>query len=196
SSCFTADRRFISAVIPIHFHYKTDRLQRFELKISVCTLSLDFFTRVTALVRTLLSESLVLLLNCFASFTRFSLCSRVTLEYELRSSARKPSVVWFRDFMDIWPSWLSGNLPSFVVTVMWLRLKSSFRVVRTAAMSSFTSSRLIISSTNAALMFTLAVCPFAFANIYKKKNNKEERNINVFITDGFKRRTGDRNERL
>uniref|UniRef100_A0A671T2V5 Uncharacterized protein n=1 Tax=Sinocyclocheilus anshuiensis TaxID=1608454 RepID=A0A671T2V5_9TELE len=128
------------------------------------TPSLDFFTRVTALVRTFLSESLALLLNCFASFTRFSLCSRVTLEYELRSSARKPSVVWFRDFMDIWPSWLSGNLPSFVVTVI-LRLKSSFRVVRTAAMSSFTSSRLIISSTNAALMFTLVVCPFAFANI-------------------------------
>lgn len=54
-----------------------------------------------------------------------------------------------------------------------LRLNSSFRVVRTAAMSSFTSSRLIISSTNAALMFTLAVCPFAFANIKKATKKKE-----------------------
>uniref|UniRef100_A0A9J7Z3R0 Hyaluronidase n=1 Tax=Cyprinus carpio carpio TaxID=630221 RepID=A0A9J7Z3R0_CYPCA len=29
---------YVLAVIPIHIHYKTDRLQRFELKISVCVL--------------------------------------------------------------------------------------------------------------------------------------------------------------
>lgn len=41
--------------------------------------SFAFLTCVTALERTLLTESLALLLNCLASLARFSLCSRVTL---------------------------------------------------------------------------------------------------------------------
>uniref|UniRef100_H0Z8V4 Uncharacterized protein n=1 Tax=Taeniopygia guttata TaxID=59729 RepID=H0Z8V4_TAEGU len=69
------------------------------------------------------------------------------------------------DFCEICPSWFSGNFPSFVITVIYqpgevltLRflLKSSFRASMTACMSSLVSSKLIISSTRAALIFTLA----------------------------------------
>lgn len=52
-----------------------------------------------------------------------------------------------------------------------LRVKSSFRALRTPFMSSFTSSRLMIFSTRAVLIFTLADWPFAFA--WKKKRGKE-----------------------
>lgn len=67
-----------------------------------------------------------------------------------------------------------------------LRLKSSFSVASTAAMSSFTSSRLMMSSTRAALMFTLAVWLFAFAS---EKHGVEERR-------GEDRRGQDRREGL
>uniref|UniRef100_A0A8C3P2X9 Uncharacterized protein n=1 Tax=Cyanoderma ruficeps TaxID=181631 RepID=A0A8C3P2X9_9PASS len=69
------------------------------------------------------------------------------------------------DFCEICPSWFSGNFPSCVITVIYqpgevltLRflLKSSFRASTTACMSSLVSSKLIISSTRAALIFTLA----------------------------------------
>uniref|UniRef100_A0A668ASL8 Uncharacterized protein n=1 Tax=Myripristis murdjan TaxID=586833 RepID=A0A668ASL8_9TELE len=77
--------------------------------------------------------------------------------------------------------WLRGNFPSLVVTTMTiailrrnvelpgevrmfrLRVKSSLSVLRTAVMSSFTSSRLMMSSTRAELMFTLAAWPFALS---------------------------------
>uniref|UniRef100_A0A8C3MG87 Uncharacterized protein n=1 Tax=Geospiza parvula TaxID=87175 RepID=A0A8C3MG87_GEOPR len=72
------------------------------------------------------------------------------------------------DFCEICPSWFSGNFPSFVTTsitqgsyqpgeVLTLRflLKSSFRASMTACISSLVSSKLIISSTRAALIFTL-----------------------------------------
>lgn len=42
--------------------------------------SFAFLTCVTALERTLLSESLALLPSCLATLARFSLCSRVTLQ--------------------------------------------------------------------------------------------------------------------
>uniref|UniRef100_A0A673WWY9 Uncharacterized protein n=1 Tax=Salmo trutta TaxID=8032 RepID=A0A673WWY9_SALTR len=65
---------------------------------------------------------------------------------------------------------LHGNSPYLTVQVPYapgevlmlrLRLKSSFRVVRMAAISSFTSSRLMMSSTSEELMFTLEAWPFA-----------------------------------
>jgi hypothetical protein len=65
---------------------------------------------------------------------------------------------------------LHGNSPYLTVhgpyapgevLMLRLRLKSSFRVVRTAAISSFVSSRLIMSSTSEELMFTLEAWPFA-----------------------------------
>lgn len=46
-----------------------------------------------------------------------------------------------------------------------LRLKSSFNVASTEDMSACTSSRLTMFSTRAALMLTLAVCPFALASM-------------------------------
>lgn len=54
-----------------------------------------------------------------------------------------------------------------------LRLKSSFIVANTAAMSSFSSSRLMMSSTRAALMLTLAVWLLAFASEGRKGGKKE-----------------------
>uniref|UniRef100_A0A3B4CMB7 Uncharacterized protein n=1 Tax=Pygocentrus nattereri TaxID=42514 RepID=A0A3B4CMB7_PYGNA len=159
------------------------------------TPSLDFLTFAKALERTLLTDSLALLLNCLASLARFSLCSRKThlgtgtlmmvpstsgfsfMLLSCRARVAAAVLVMFTtmscgDFMEIWPSWFRGNFPSLVVTVMWssapvrmprLRLKSSFSVASTVAISSFTSSRLMMSSTRAALMLTLAAWPFAFA---------------------------------
>lgn len=54
-----------------------------------------------------------------------------------------------------------------------LRVKSSLSALRTAAMSVFTSSRLMMSSTRAELMFTLDDWPFALA--WKTKRGKEEK---------------------
>lgn len=54
-----------------------------------------------------------------------------------------------------------------------LRVKSSLSALRTAVMSPFTSSRLIMSSTRAELIFTLADWPFALA--WKMKRGREGR---------------------
>lgn len=51
-----------------------------------------------------------------------------------------------------------------------LRMNSSLRAERTAFMSSFTSSRLMMSSTRAELIFTFTDWPFAFAGMKKKGN--------------------------
>lgn len=55
-----------------------------------------------------------------------------------------------------------------------LRLNSSFSVANTAAMSSFNSSRLMISSTRVALMLTLDIWVLAFAS-EGQWGGKEER---------------------
>uniref|UniRef100_A0A3Q1JBR4 Uncharacterized protein n=1 Tax=Anabas testudineus TaxID=64144 RepID=A0A3Q1JBR4_ANATE len=143
--------------------------------------SFAFLTCVTALERTRLSESLALLLNCLASLTRFSLCSRVTLPGRART--RVCSAVSLRlSVRDRLTSgklliWFRGNFPSWVVTIM-LRVKSSLRALRTPVMSSFTSSRLMMSSTRAVLIFTLADWPFAFTGKIKKgKEQKDEGKI-------------------
>uniref|UniRef100_A0A3Q2XCH7 Uncharacterized protein n=1 Tax=Hippocampus comes TaxID=109280 RepID=A0A3Q2XCH7_HIPCM len=143
--------------------------------------SLAFFTCATAFERTLLRESLALLLNCLAVLARFSLCSRVTLrgrrpEKKVSSPANKSGPA---DYLT--SGWLRGNFPSGVDTTMWsrtipgevlmlrLRVKSSLSALTTAAMSSFTSSRLMMSSTRAALIFTLAACPFVLARRRMRK---------------------------
>ncbi len=54
-----------------------------------------------------------------------------------------------------------------------LRVKSSLSASRTAVMSPFTSSRLMMSSTRAELIFTLADWPFALA--WKMKRGREEK---------------------
>lgn len=56
-----------------------------------------------------------------------------------------------------------------------LRVKSSLSALRTAVMSAFTSSRLMMSSTRVELMFTLADWPFALA--WKMKRGKEEKAV-------------------
>uniref|UniRef100_A0A8C9R070 Uncharacterized protein n=1 Tax=Scleropages formosus TaxID=113540 RepID=A0A8C9R070_SCLFO len=80
------------------------------------------------------------------------------------------------DFMEIWPSCLRGTLPFLVLTMMWSRapgegyiilllllVLSSLRLESTASMSSFTSCRLMMSSTSSALIFSLACGPFPLA---------------------------------
>uniref|UniRef100_A0A8C2XFM3 Uncharacterized protein n=1 Tax=Cyclopterus lumpus TaxID=8103 RepID=A0A8C2XFM3_CYCLU len=144
--------------------------------------SFVFLTCVTALDRTFLSESLALLLNCLASLVRFSLCSQTHLgtgtlmivpstsglRFMLLSlRARVAAAVLLMltimsrgDFMETCP----------IVTTM-LRVKSSLSALRTAVMSPFTSSRLMMSSTRAELIFTLADWPFALA--WKMNRGKE-----------------------
>uniref|UniRef100_A0A671XVT0 Uncharacterized protein n=1 Tax=Sparus aurata TaxID=8175 RepID=A0A671XVT0_SPAAU len=70
--------------------------------------------------------------------------------------------------------WLRGNFPSRVVTTM-LRVKSSLSASRTALMSASTSSRLMMSSTSAELIFTLADWPFALA--WKTKRGERRKAV-------------------
>uniref|UniRef100_A0A8D2PT00 Uncharacterized protein n=1 Tax=Zosterops lateralis melanops TaxID=1220523 RepID=A0A8D2PT00_ZOSLA len=154
-----------------------------SLMVSSDTLFLNFFTWVMLLLLTFLRASLDLLVDCLASLARLSLCMDTHLGTGTRITV--PSTSGFRfmplsliafaaaavcgDFCEICPSWFSGNFPSFVITgisqgsyqpgeVLTLRflLKSSFRASMTACISSLVSSKLIISSTRAALIFTLA----------------------------------------
>uniref|UniRef100_A0A3Q1EA04 Secreted protein n=1 Tax=Acanthochromis polyacanthus TaxID=80966 RepID=A0A3Q1EA04_9TELE len=148
--------------------------------------SFAFLACVTALERTFLSESLALLLNCLASLTRFSLCSRVTLvktHLGTGTLMMVPSTSGFRFMLvslrarvaaAVLLIWLRGNFPESKkerkisrlpgeVRMLRLRVKSSLSALRTAVMSSFTSSRLMMSSTRAELIFTFADWPFALA---------------------------------
>uniref|UniRef100_G1N7B8 Uncharacterized protein n=1 Tax=Meleagris gallopavo TaxID=9103 RepID=G1N7B8_MELGA len=158
--------------------------------VSSDTLLLNFFTWLMLLLRTFLKASLDLLVDCLASLARPSLEPWVDTHLGTGTRISVPSTSGFRfiplsliafiaaavlwDFCEICPSWFSGNFPSFVVTMMWSRvltlrflLKSSFRASTTACMSALVSSKLIISSTKAALMFTLAcVCPLPLAAHY------------------------------
>uniref|UniRef100_A0A3Q2CWR9 Uncharacterized protein n=1 Tax=Cyprinodon variegatus TaxID=28743 RepID=A0A3Q2CWR9_CYPVA len=127
--------------------------------------SFAFFTWVTALERTFLRESLALLLNCLANLARFSLCSRVTLKKLQgtecvcvcdRLTSGKLLMLTIMSPRDI--SQLPGE-----VRMLRLRVNSSLSAPRTAVMSSFTSSKLMMSSTRAELIFTLADWPFALA---------------------------------
>lgn len=65
-------------------------------------------------------------------------------------------------------SWIPGE-----VRMLRLRVKSSLSALRTAVISPFTSSKLMMSSTSAELMFTLADWPFALA--WKMKRGKERK---------------------
>uniref|UniRef100_A0A2K5MUC6 Uncharacterized protein n=1 Tax=Cercocebus atys TaxID=9531 RepID=A0A2K5MUC6_CERAT len=78
------------------------------------------------------------------------------------------------DFMEIWPIWFKASFPSAVTTAILSRdprrkiiqvlLKLSLSASITDFISSFTSSKLIISSTKAALIFNLVwECPFPLA---------------------------------
>uniref|UniRef100_A0A2I3TXH8 Uncharacterized protein n=1 Tax=Pan troglodytes TaxID=9598 RepID=A0A2I3TXH8_PANTR len=78
------------------------------------------------------------------------------------------------DFMEIWLIWFKASFPSAVTTAILSRdpkrkitevlLKLSLSASITDFISSFTSSKLIISSTKAALIFTLVWdCPFPLA---------------------------------
>uniref|UniRef100_A0A2K5HVX5 Uncharacterized protein n=1 Tax=Colobus angolensis palliatus TaxID=336983 RepID=A0A2K5HVX5_COLAP len=78
------------------------------------------------------------------------------------------------DFMEIWLIWFKASFPSAVTTAILSRdprrkiiqvlLKLSLSASITDFISSFTSSKLIISSTKAALIFTLVwECPFPLA---------------------------------
>uniref|UniRef100_A0A2K6MF70 Uncharacterized protein n=2 Tax=Rhinopithecus TaxID=542827 RepID=A0A2K6MF70_RHIBE len=78
------------------------------------------------------------------------------------------------DFIEIWLIWFKASFPSAVTTAILSRdprrkiiqvlLKLSLSASITDFISSFTSSKLIISSTKAALIFTLVwECPFPLA---------------------------------
>uniref|UniRef100_A0A2K5D800 Uncharacterized protein n=1 Tax=Aotus nancymaae TaxID=37293 RepID=A0A2K5D800_AOTNA len=175
-----------------------------SLMVSSETVSFDFFSLFTALVRTFRKESLALLVFCLASFTSISLQTY----WGMGTRISVPSTSGFRfiplslialiaaaqghltsgklaiftkincgDFMEIWLIWFKASFPSAVTTaicyspgeVLILRvlLKLSLSASITDFMSSFTSSKLIISSTKAVLIFTLVWdCPFPLA---KKK---------------------------
>uniref|UniRef100_A0AAY4E4V9 Uncharacterized protein n=1 Tax=Denticeps clupeoides TaxID=299321 RepID=A0AAY4E4V9_9TELE len=179
---------FLSAIWKNHsFRNKRNRNANtcFSTKRSVSseTVSLDFFTRLTALDRTLLRDSLALLPNCLASLAKFSRCSRVTLSCTLMMVPSTSGLSFMllsrraraAAAVPVMLTMMSWTLPSLVVTVMWsrapkkevrmprLRLKSSFRASRMDSISSFTSSKLIMSSTSEELMFTLAGCALALA---------------------------------
>uniref|UniRef100_A0A8C0HNH0 Uncharacterized protein n=1 Tax=Buteo japonicus TaxID=224669 RepID=A0A8C0HNH0_9AVES len=149
--------------------------------VSSDTLFLNFFTWLMLLLRTFLRASLDLLVDCLASLARLSLCSLAGINTHLGIGTRiiVPSTSGFRfmplsliafvaaavcgDFCEICPSWApqknqtqgKSYQPCDVLTLRFL-LKSSFRASTTACMSSLVSSKLIISSTRAALIFTLA----------------------------------------
>uniref|UniRef100_A0A8C8XX23 Uncharacterized protein n=1 Tax=Panthera leo TaxID=9689 RepID=A0A8C8XX23_PANLE len=161
-----------------------------SLMVSSETLSFDFFSLFIALLRTFRKESLALLVFCFASFTSISLYVNLNQTYlGMGTRISVPSTSGFRfiplslialiaaalaiftkiscgDFMEIWPIWFKASFPSAVTTVLILTvlLKLSLSASITDFISSSTSSKLIISSTKAALRFTLVwSCPFPLA---------------------------------
>uniref|UniRef100_A0A8C6QAF1 Uncharacterized protein n=1 Tax=Nothobranchius furzeri TaxID=105023 RepID=A0A8C6QAF1_NOTFU len=121
---------------------------------------ISFFTWLMALERTLLRDSLALLPNCLASLARFSRCSRVTLQKEKgghfnlkqKTTRRKRTILHVRYYALL-------MLIIMIATTM-LRVNSSLSPARTDVISSFTSSRLMMSSTRAELIFTFADWPF------------------------------------
>uniref|UniRef100_A0A8C9JER8 Uncharacterized protein n=1 Tax=Panthera tigris altaica TaxID=74533 RepID=A0A8C9JER8_PANTA len=160
-----------------------------SLMVSSETLSFDFFSLFIALLRTFRKESLALLVFCFASFTSISLYVNLNQTYlGMGTRISVPSTSGFRfiplslialiaaalaiftkiscgDFMEIWPIWD----PKRKVTDASI----------TDFISSSTSSKLIISSTKAALRFTLVWnCPFPLARkstISEYKNSSRNR---------------------
>uniref|UniRef100_A0A8C4I5P2 Uncharacterized protein n=1 Tax=Dicentrarchus labrax TaxID=13489 RepID=A0A8C4I5P2_DICLA len=178
----------MSTAIPVVFFspsptcFSTSRMVSSE-----CT-SFAFLTCVTALDRTLLSESFALLLSCLASFTRVSLCSRVTLQgkVDMRGKERRPKeqtdsarknlyicvLVCVCVCVCVCDRLTSGKL-LIAPKQIQIHVISSLSALRTAVISPFTSSRLMMSSTRAELIFTLADWPFALA--WMKKREKEEK---------------------
>lgn len=73
----------VSFLFPAHTCFSMSRMVSSEYP------SFAFLTCVTALDRTLLTESFALLLNCLAILARFSLCSRVTLQGSRGGDGRK-----------------------------------------------------------------------------------------------------------
>uniref|UniRef100_A0A2K6S6F1 Uncharacterized protein n=1 Tax=Saimiri boliviensis boliviensis TaxID=39432 RepID=A0A2K6S6F1_SAIBB len=164
-----------------------------SLMVSSETVSFDFFSLFIALVRTFRKESLALLVFCLASFTSISLqtywgmgtrisvpstsgfrfipLSLIALIAAAQGHLTSGKLAIFTkincgDFMEIWLIWFKASFPSAVTTVLILRvlLKLSLSASITDFMSSFTSSKLIISSTKAVLIFTLVWdCPFPLA---------------------------------
>uniref|UniRef100_A0AAX7UJ70 Secreted protein n=1 Tax=Astatotilapia calliptera TaxID=8154 RepID=A0AAX7UJ70_ASTCA len=139
--------------------------------------SFAFLTCVTALERTLLSESLALLPSCLATLARFSLCSRVTLQGNGKNVRNErdrltSGKLLMLTIMKRKKSTIS-SLPG-EVRMLRFRVKSSLSESRTVVMSSFTSSRLMMSSTRDELMFTFPDWPFALA--LKIKREKEGKN--------------------
>lgn len=61
------------------------------------------------------------------------------------------------------------------------RVKSSLSESRTVVMSSFTSSRLMMSSTRDELMFTFPDWPFALALKIKRKKEKTEGRVETYL---------------
>uniref|UniRef100_A0A8C5V8Z9 Uncharacterized protein n=1 Tax=Microcebus murinus TaxID=30608 RepID=A0A8C5V8Z9_MICMU len=164
-----------------------------SLMVSSEVLSFDFFSLFIALVRTFRKESLALLVCCLASFTsisrqtylgmgtrirvpsnsgfRFIPLSLIALIAAAQGHLTSGKLAIFTkiscgDFMEIWLIWFKASFPSAVTTVLILRvlLKLSLSTSVTDFISSSTSSKLIISSTKAVLIFTLAWdCPFPLA---------------------------------
>uniref|UniRef100_A0A8C3RQY9 Uncharacterized protein n=1 Tax=Chelydra serpentina TaxID=8475 RepID=A0A8C3RQY9_CHESE len=161
-----------------------------SLMVSSDTVLLAFFAWFTALLRTLRKESLALFVSCLASLTviiitylgtgtriiipstsgfRFiplSLIALIAAASCPRTSGKLAifTIMSWGDFSEICPSWFNGNFPSFVVLILRFFPNSSLRASITASISPFTSPRLIISSTKAALIFTRAwVCPLPLA---------------------------------
>uniref|UniRef100_A0A8V5HG98 Uncharacterized protein n=1 Tax=Melopsittacus undulatus TaxID=13146 RepID=A0A8V5HG98_MELUD len=141
--------------------------------VSSDTLLLLFFIWLMLWFRTFLRASLDLLVDCLASLARLSLSINTHLGIGTRIIV--PSTSGFRfmplsliafvaaavcgDFRDICPSWAPQKKQTqggFSVLTLRFLLKSSFRASTTACMSSLVSSKLIMSSTRAALIFTLA----------------------------------------
>uniref|UniRef100_A0A4W3JMQ5 Uncharacterized protein n=1 Tax=Callorhinchus milii TaxID=7868 RepID=A0A4W3JMQ5_CALMI len=131
------------------------------LIVSSETKSLVFFTRVMAFPRTFLSESFALFVSCLASFPRLSLCSLVTL---------LPSTSGFRFI----PHSLMALVAASVAYEPDQKVKGeicAILILRFFPISSFSSLRLMMSSTKAALMLTRACgCPFPLAVINQWKH--------------------------
>uniref|UniRef100_A0A8C8VGB5 Uncharacterized protein n=1 Tax=Pelusios castaneus TaxID=367368 RepID=A0A8C8VGB5_9SAUR len=153
-----------------------------SLTVSSDAVLFAFFTWFMASPRTFRKASLALFVSCLASLAsvitityfgtgtriiipsssgfRFILLSLIALIAAAVLCKPDQKVKGIRDFCEICPSWFNGNFPSFVVRILRFLPKSSLRTSITDCISSFNSFRLIMSSTKAALIFTLAwVCP-------------------------------------
>uniref|UniRef100_A0A3Q3GJI3 Uncharacterized protein n=1 Tax=Labrus bergylta TaxID=56723 RepID=A0A3Q3GJI3_9LABR len=162
ATCLSMSAAMLSDISPSPTCFSTSRIVSSECP------SFALFACVTAFVLTFLSESLALLLNCFASLVRFSLCSRVTLHRKnLDVCVLVALALCVRVCVCVCVRLTSGKLliapkqTQIHVLMLRLRVKSSLSALRTAVMSCLTSSRLMMSSTRAELIFTLADWPFA-----------------------------------